>query len=80
MAPIITSTYILMTTIIGIRLIEPGIRSINGHHHDNFVCHPIDNSTWKWQGRGKKIRFKVQHKFLQLLILLAKVCHNAFFC
>ncbi len=53
MAPIITSTYILMTTIIGIRLIEPSIGSINGHHYDNFICHPLDNFTWKWQGRGK---------------------------
>lgn len=31
MAPIITSTYILMKMIIGIRLNEPGIGSINGH-------------------------------------------------
>jgi hypothetical protein len=54
MALIITSTYILMTTIIGIKLIEPGIRSINGHHYDNFICHPLDNFTWKWQGKGGK--------------------------
>jgi len=66
MAPIITSTYILMTIIIGIRLIEPGIGSINGHRYDNFICHTLDNSTWKWQGRGKNLQFKVQHKLLQL--------------
>jgi hypothetical protein len=65
-APIITSTYILMTTIIGIRLIEAGIGSIDGHHYDNFICYPFDNSMWKWQGRGKKLLFKVQHKLLQL--------------
>jgi hypothetical protein len=66
MAPIITSTYILMTTIIGIRLIEASIGSIDGHHYDNFICYPLYNFMWKWQGRGKKLLFKVQHKLLQL--------------
>jgi hypothetical protein len=65
MALIITSMYIFHDKIIGTKLIEPSIRSVNGHHYDNFICHPLDN--FEWQGRGaKKLQFKVQHKLLQL--------------
>jgi hypothetical protein len=32
-----------MMMIIGIGLGEIGIRSISGHHHNNFEYHPFDN-------------------------------------
>ncbi len=44
---------VLMTMIIGTNLSEPNIGFINGHHSDNSKRCPFDNSTCKWQGRGK---------------------------
>jgi len=34
---------VFMMIIIGINLNETYIGSINGHHHDDYGCHPFDN-------------------------------------
>jgi len=69
MAPIITSTYILMTTIIVIKLIEASIGSIDGHHYDNFICYPFDNSMWKWQVGAKNYYLRCNTSFYNYAIV-----------